>query len=128
MEKMIKRAQDLNVYKLGFACAMEIYKITKTFPSDEVYGLTSQIRRSSRSVVSNLAEGWRKRSYKKVFLNKISDSSQEASETQTWLQFAYECGYISHDVFKKLFNDYEHIFAMLNTMEKKVSSFCSFPE
>ncbi|MEF9426077.1 MAG: four helix bundle protein, partial [Candidatus Mariimomonas ferrooxydans] len=102
-----------------------IFKISKKFPKEEKYSLTDQIRRSSRSVCTNLSEGWRKRKYKAVFVNKLSDSAQEAAETQTWLEFALECKYIDKKIFNKLDEDYEHIFAMLITMERKAESFCS---
>lgn len=122
--KRIKSIRDLNAYKLAFEAAMEIFEISKNFPSEEKYSLTDQIRRSSRSVCTNLAEGWRKRRYKAVFINKISDSGQEAAETQTWLEFALACGYISKKIFDGLDDKYEHIFAMLINMEKKADRFC----
>ena len=78
----LKHFRDLEVYQRAFAAAMRIYEITKTFPAEEKYSLVDQIRRASRAVCSNLAEGWRKRRYVAVFKNKISDSMQEASETQ----------------------------------------------
>jgi four helix bundle protein len=122
--KRINSVRDLEVYKLAFETAMEIYKVSKTFPSEEKYSLTDQIRRSSRAVCANLSEGWRKRRYKAVFINKLSDSAQEAAETQTWLEFALGCGHIDGEAFDKLDERYEHIFAMLLTMEKKADSFC----
>jgi len=104
---------------------MEIFHLTKDFPQEEKYSLTNQIQRSSRSVCANLAEAWRKRKYKAVFVNKISDCSQEAAETQTWLEFALNCKYITREIFDELDENYEHIFAMLSTMEKKAASFCN---
>lgn len=86
--KRINSVRDLDVYRMAFEAAMEIYFVSKGFPSDEKYSLTDQIRRSSRSVCANLTEGWRKRKYKAIFINKLSDSGQEAAETQTWLEFA----------------------------------------
>ena len=124
MSKRIDSVRDLDVYKLAFQAAMEIYKASKSFPAEEKYSLTDQIRRSSRAVCSNLAEGWRKRQYKAVFLNKLSDSGQEAAETQTWLEFALACNYLSPEVFRALDDKYEHIFAMLANMEKKANMFC----
>ncbi len=103
---------------------MEIFEISKNFSKEERYSLTDQIRRSSRSICTNLAEGWRKRKYKAVFINKLSDASQEAAETQTWLEFALKCGYVSEEKFKNLDEKYEHIFAMLITMEYKAEKFC----
>jgi len=124
MTKKILSVRDLEVYKLAFITAMEIYAISKNFPKEETYSLTDQIRRSSRSICSNLAEGWRKRKYIAVFVNKLSDAAQEAAETQTWLEFALKCNYIDEKMFAELDSRYEHIFAMLFTMEKKANSFC----
>ncbi|MBU1922592.1 four helix bundle protein [Patescibacteria group bacterium] len=120
----ISSVRDLEVYNLAFETAMEIFEISKSFPKEERYSLTDQIRRSSRSVCANLAESWRKRRYKAMFINKLSDSSEEAAETQTWLEFALRCNYIKEGVFKKLDDKYEHIFAMLITMERKAETFC----
>jgi four helix bundle protein len=122
--KKINSVKDLDVYRMAFEAAMEIFFVSKGFPSDEKYSLTDQIRRSSRSVCANLSEGWRKRKYKAVFINKLSDSGQEAAETQTWLEFALKCGHFDDATFNKLDEQYEHIFAMLSTMEKKADTFC----
>ncbi len=122
--KRLNSVRDLDVYNIAFEAAMTIFKISKTFPKDEKYALTDQVRRSSRSVCANLAEGWRKRKYQAVFVNKLLDAAQEAAETQTWLEFALHCGYIENELFKDLYEKYEHIFAMLNTMENKADAFC----
>ena len=122
--KRISSVRDLDVYRVAFETAMEIFEVTKTFPVEEKYSMTDQIRRSSRSVCANLSEGWRKRRYKAVFVNKLSDASQEAAETQTWLEFALKCNYINEETFINLNNKYEHIFAMLITMERKADAFC----
>jgi len=123
--KKISSVRELEVYKLAFKTAMELFEISKKFPKEERYSLTDQVRRSSRSVCTNLSEGWRKRRYKAMFINKLSDAAQEAAETQTWLEFALACNYIDKRVFEKLDEKYEHIFAMLITMERKVESFCN---
>ena len=122
--KRISSVRDLEVYRLAFDTAMEIFEITKSFPKEEKYSLTDQARRSSRSVCTNLAEGWRKRRYKAVFINKLSDAEQEAAETQTWLEFAWKCNYVNEDTFRKLDEKYGHMFAMLVTMERKADTFC----
>ncbi len=122
--KRINSVRDLEVYKLAFESAMEIFEISKSFPKEEQYSLPDQVRRSSRSVCANLAEGWRKRRYKAVFVNKLTDAEQEAAETQTWLEFALECKYINNEIFKRLDEKYEHIFAKLITMERKADTFC----
>ena len=121
---LAKNVRDLRVYQLAFSTAMEIFQMTKTFPSHEQYSLTDQIRRSSRSICANLAEAWRKRKYPAVFANKLTDCGQEASETQTWLEFSWKCQYIDEKTFLHLDEQYEHIYAMLSTMERKAESFC----
>jgi four helix bundle protein len=93
MAKKITRHTDLEVYNKAFDVAMRIFELSKKFPKEETYSLTDQIRRASRSVCSNLAEGWRKRRYEAAFISKLSDSEGEAAETQVWLQFAVKCGY-----------------------------------
>lgn len=95
---------------------MEIFQLSKAFPAEERYSLTDQIRRSSRAIASNIAEGYRKRQYAKMFVNKMSDSDGEAAETQTWLDFARDCGYISHDHHASLFSRYESVGGMLGKM------------
>jgi four helix bundle protein len=120
----INSVRDLEVYQIAFDVAMEIFEISKKFPNEEKYSLTDQVRRASRSLCTNLSEGWRKRRYKAVFINKLSDAAQEAAETQTWLEFALKCGYIDREIFEKLDKRYEHIFAMLITMERKADAFC----
>src|SRR6266403_3780919 len=91
----IESAKDLTVYKLAYDLAMEIFAITKRFPAEEKYALTSQIRRSSRSICLNLREAWAKRRYKAHFVSKLTDCDGENSETETSLDFAKDCGYIS---------------------------------
>jgi len=103
---------------------MTIYETTKTFPQEEKYSLVDQIRRSSRSVCSNLAEAWRKRKYPAVFRNKLTDAMQEASETQSWLEFCLACKYVNNDLFLSLDQEYESILAMLNSMERSHDKFC----
>lgn len=120
----IRHFRDLEVYRRAFDAAMRIYHITKSFPAEEKYALVDQIRRSSRSVCANLSEGWRKRKYEAVFRNKITDSMMEASETQCWLEFSLECGYIQRSIFDELDNEYEQIIAMLNSMEMNAQKFC----
>ena len=123
--KRINSVRELKVYRLAFDGAMEIFEISKTFPKEEKYSLIDQIRRSSRSVCTNLSEGWRKRRYRAVFINKLSDAAQEAAETQTRLEFCLSCHYVSQDFFERFDERYVHIFAMLITMEKKADSFCN---
>lgn len=123
-KKTIKHFRELEVYQIAFQEAMKIFQITKGFPFIERFSITDQIRRSSRSVCSNLAEAWRKRKYIAVFVNKITDSMQEASETQTWLEFSKACSYIDQDQFNELDSEYERIIRMLNSMEINANKFC----
>lgn len=103
---------------------MKIYELTKGFPAEEKYSLVDQIRRSSRSVCSNLAEAWRKRKYIAVFRNKLTDSMQEASETQSWLEFSLACGYLHKAQFSEMDKEYEEIISMINSMERSAEKFC----
>ena len=108
--------KNLRVYQLVYELAMEIFHLSKAFPSEERYSLTDQVRRSSRAVAGNIAEGYRKRQYPKMFVNKMSDSDGEVAETQNWLDFAFDCGYISEDVHCSLFARYESVGGMLGNM------------
>jgi four helix bundle protein len=112
----IRSHKDLDVYKLAFEAAMEIFEISKKFPKEEKYSLTDQIRRSSRSVCSNLAEAFRKRKYPKSFVAKLSDSEGEAAETQTWLDFAFCCEYTDEAAYKSLLEKYDNILGKLVNM------------
>jgi four helix bundle protein len=92
---------------------MLIFQESKSFPKEETYSLTDQIRRSSRSVCANLAEAWRKRRYKAAFIAKLSDAESEAAETQVWLEFATKCPYLKHDHTSRLYQAYDEILRML---------------
>jgi four helix bundle protein len=118
MEK-IRKHTDLKVYQLSFESGMEVFELTKRFPNEEKYSLTDQIRRASRSVSGNIAEGWRKRRYPKSFVAKLSDSDGEAAETQVWLDYALACKYIEKEEHDPLYDKYEHIMAMLTNMMTK---------
>ena len=112
----ITRHQDLEVYKKGFAAAMRIFELSKSFPKEETYSLTDQIRRSSRSVCANLAEAWRKRRYEAAFVAKLNDSEGESAETQTWFEFSVRCEYLEKEIGRELFKEYDEIIAMLVKM------------
>ena len=108
--------RDLKVYRLAYSLAMLIFKESKRFPQDERYSLTSQFRRSSRSVAANLAEGFRKRQYPNMFVSKMADSDAESTETLVWLDFARDCGYISAEHHDELVAQYEQVEMMLHSM------------
>lgn len=117
--------KDLKVYQKAFQLAMNIYETSKRFPREEIYSLTDQIRRSSRSVCANIGEGYRKRLYPKHFISKISDSDSENAETQVWLDFALSCGYISDSEYNNLNNDSLEVGKMLNHMIENPSKYAS---
>ena len=108
-KKLIRTHQDLDVYKMAFEAAMQIFEKSRSFPKEERYSLTDQIRRSSRSVCANLAEAWRKRRYEASFLSKLSDAEAEAAETQVWLEFAFKCGYLKEELLWELSSIYDNI-------------------
>lgn len=116
--EIIRTHRKLNVYRLSFQNAMKIYRLTKSFPKEETYSLTDQIRRSSRSVCSNAAEAFRRRKYPNTFVCKLNESEAEAAETQNWLDFALECNYIDIDTHRMIDNEYENIIGMLVSMQK----------
>src|SRR5215208_5591388 len=109
MPKKISIHRDLEVYRKAFDAAMQIFDLSKSFPKEETYSLTDQIRRSSRSVCANLAEAWRKRRYEAAFRSKLSDSESEAAETQVWLEFAVKCGYLRREDATSLYQEYDEV-------------------
>ncbi len=116
--------RDLRVYQLAYRLAMAIFNETKQFPRDERYALIDQIRRSSRSVAANIAEGYRKRLYPKMFVSKLADADGEATETQVWIDFAYDCGYISEQQHQQFIASYEEIGRLLGSMIAAPEKFC----
>jgi four helix bundle protein len=108
-KKLIRTHRDLDVYQMGFEVAMKIFEMSKSFPIEERYSLTDQVRRSSRSVCANMAEAWRKRRYEASFLSKLSDAEAEAAESQVWLEFAFQCGYFKEEYFQELSVAYNNI-------------------
>jgi four helix bundle protein len=112
----ITRHTELTVYQRAFDAAMAVFAQTKTFPKEERYSLTDQVRRSSRSVCANITEAWRKRRYEAAFVSKLNDAETEAAETQTWLQFAVECKYLDRNEAARLYTEYDEILAMLVAM------------
>lgn len=112
----LKGHRDLKVYQLAYKLAMEIFQISQVFPKEEKYSLTDQIRRSSRSVAANIAEGFRKRQYPRMFVSKLADSDGEATETQVWLDFARDCNYLPLEKHAELIKGYEEVGRMLGTM------------
>ncbi len=110
---IIKYHWQLDVYKLSVEAAMRIFELTKSFPKEETYSLTDQIRRSSRSVSGQIAEGWRRRRYEAAFVNKLNEAEGEAAETQTWLEYSVKCGYVNREEGRALHRKYDQIMGKL---------------
>ncbi len=121
---IINSFRDLIVYQKAYKLAMEIFEAGKEFPKEEKYSLTDQMRRSSRSITSNIAEAWSKRSYEKYFISKLSDSLGEEFETEVWLDYARDCKYISIDKHKNFVKGYEEVRKMLISMINNPQKFC----
>ena len=111
-----KSFRDLTVYKKAFALAMKIFEISKKFPREEMYSLTDQIRRSSRSVATCVAEAYRKRQYEAYFVSKTSDADMENTETRAWLDFAEGCKYIDGTIKIEFDNEAVEVGKLLNHM------------
>ena len=109
----ISSYKELEVYKNAFEAAMSIFNLTKSFPAEEKYSLVDQIRRSTRSVCTGIAEAWRRRRYRAAFVSKLNESETEAAETQVHLQFALECGYLDKKTVATLDDKYEHVMAQI---------------
>ena len=109
---------------MAYQLALDIQKITKIFPKEEKYSLTDQIRRSSRSVAANLAEAWKKRRYEKAFISKLIDCAGEAGETEVWLDFSKDFGYLNETKHHELIKRYAEVNRMLYGMIEKADKFC----
>ncbi|MCJ7448013.1 MAG: four helix bundle protein [Bacteroidales bacterium] len=121
----INSFKDLIVYQKAYKLAMKIFEISKDFPKEEKYSLIDQIRRSSRSVTSNIAEAWAKKRYIKSFVNKLSDSLGEEYETEVWLDYSRDCKYISNEIHDEIMNEYDEVRKMLISMINHPDKWCS---
>jgi four helix bundle protein len=117
--------RDLIVYQKSYKLAMEIFEITKSFPKEEKYSLVDQIRRSSRSIPSNIAEAWVKRKYPKSFVSKLLDSLAEEAETEVWIDMSKDCKYIDDQLHNSLLERYQEVAKMLNSMINTPEKFCN---
>jgi four helix bundle protein len=117
--------RDLIVYQKSYKLAMEIFKITKSFPKEEKYSLVDQMVRSSRSVPANIAEAWVKRKYPKSFISKLLDSLAEESETEVWIDMSKDCEYIDDQLHNSLLERYQEVAKMLNAMINNPGKFCN---
>ena len=112
----IKHYRELKVYQNAMEWTMKVFQLTKSFPSEEKFALTDQIRRSSRSVCANLAEAWRKRRYQAAFVSKLSDAETEAAETQVHAEIAWRSGYCTEAQFQEMDDAYDHIIGQIVKM------------
>lgn len=119
----VQSAEELQVYKKAYVLAMRTFEVSKRFPQEERYALTGQIRRSSRSVCNNLREAWAKRRYEAHFVSKLTDCDGEANETDTSLDFAQDCGYITADEHRELTELNTEVCSMLGSMIKNPTPF-----
>ncbi len=115
----IRTHEDLEVYKIAFEMALKIFEISKSFPVEEKYSLTDQIRRSSRSVCANISEAFRKRRYPKSFIAKLNDAEGEAAETQTWIGFASRCNYLQASIAEEMNKTYDRMIGKLVVMSNQ---------
>ena len=121
---IIKSFRDLDVYVLAREQVKRIFTISKSFPKEEEYSLTDQIRRSSRAVNAMIAEAWARRRYPAAFINKIDEALGEAMETQAWLDHAFDCGYLDRNQYRSLDDFWQKVGAMLNRMIQRADDFC----
>jgi four helix bundle protein len=125
MAVYVKSFKELEVYKRARELSLTIFTLTKQFPDDEKYSLTSQFRRASRAIGSNIAEAWGKRRYIAHFTSKLTDSDSEQLETQHWVEESLDCEYIDNETANNLNNECERIGKMLNVMIDKADKFCN---
>jgi four helix bundle protein len=121
---VIRSFRDLDVYKLAREQARNLFAVSKSFPKEERFSLTDQIRRSSRAVNAMTAEAWARRRYLAAFINKIDEALGEAMETQAWLDHAVDCGYLDRYQYRSLDDSWQKIGAMLNRMIQRADDFC----
>lgn len=120
---VIKSCKDLKVYQMAYKLTMDIFEITKKFPKEEIYSLTDQIRRSSRSVAINIREGFAKRKYEQVFIRHLNDALGSSEETRGWLDISLDCKHISENEHKILDKQYDEVNAMLYSLMKSWQNF-----
>lgn len=121
--KVIRTHLDLEVYRMAFDATMNVFEVSKRFPTEERYALTDQMRRSSRSVAANLAEAWRRRRYQASFVQGLNRCEAEAAETQVWIEFAVKSGYLDNEQGRALYSAYDHIIGKLVTMINNPETF-----
>ena len=121
---LAQRVCDLDVYKLAFQLQQKIFQLSKSFPKEEMYSLTDQIRRLSRSVGANMSEAWAKRRYPAHFVSKLSDADGEADETVHWLETAFACDYLKQEKKDELVSQYAYVSSMLHKMMLNQASWC----
>ncbi|WP_436515188.1 four helix bundle protein [Ekhidna sp. To15] len=120
----VQSFRNLEIYKLSRVLSTKIFEVTKGFPKEEIYSLTDQVRRSSRSVGAQIAEAWGKRRYEKHFISKLTNADGEQQEIEHWIETARDCGYLTNEVSGELIDQYSQVGRMIGSMINKSSSFC----
>ena len=123
--KKVTTFRDLEVYKLAWQLSKEIFEVSRSFPKEEMYSLTDQMRKSSRSTGAQIAEAWARRKYEKHFVSKLTDADGEQQETQHWIEISLDCAYLSEPVAKRFLSQYESVGQMLTSMMDKSAWFCT---
>jgi four helix bundle protein len=118
--------RDLRVYQLARGASTEVFQVSKSFPREERFALTDQIRRSARATKAMISEAWARRRYRAVFINKVDEALGEANETRSWLDDALDCGYLDAEQFQKMERDWLSIASMLARMIDRASDFCKY--
>lgn len=121
---VINSFKDLIVYQKAYKLSIEIFYLTRSFPKEERYSLTDQIRRSSRSIAANIAEAWSKKIWPKHFVSKLSDSLGEEYETEVWLDYCKDCGYINEKSYSEMKKQYNEVRKILISIIKNPGKFC----
>lgn len=121
--KGIQSYNDLKVFQLAYKLAMEIFWLTKEFPKEETYSLTDQIRKSSRSICANIVEGWAKRIYENIFKKHLIDSIGSCDETELWLKFSLDCGYVNKEKYDYFLDQYNEVGKMLRGLHNNWQTF-----
>jgi four helix bundle protein len=119
--------KELRVWQNAIELSMQVFELSKSFPSEEKFSLTDQFRRSTRSIAANISEAWRKRRYLNAFVSKLNDAEAEAAESETWTEIALRCGYVDDEAAKELDARCEEILSQLSTMIRDADRWCLPP-
>jgi len=120
---MIKSYKDLQIYQISYKLALDVHLLTRSFPKEELYSLTDQIRRSSRSICANIVEGWFKRKYKNIFIRHLTDALGSNGETKFWLEFCKDLKYLKEEDYNNYYKKYDELGAKIQKLSDKWRNF-----